>query len=95
MDRIEFEESAYLAHTLGKFSGQDLSHEERHAAFMLACTLPNSAVIRDFMSAADEAKVVAAGLPGEIARTLAPLVARLEIGLPYAGKFASLFERRD
>ncbi|BCF95371.1 hypothetical protein [Paraburkholderia largidicola] len=95
MESTEFEASEYLAHTLGKFSGRGLSEEERHAAFVLTGTLPNSAVIRDFMAAADEPKVIAAGLPADIAHTLAPLIARLEISLPYAGKFASLFEQRD
>jgi len=93
MDNIEAEASEYLAHTLGKFTFRDLSDEERHAAFMLARTLPDRAVIKDFIAAASETEVIRAGLPAEVARTLAPLIVRLE-RIAYAARFSSLFETR-
>ena len=46
MDNIEAEATEYLAHTLGKFTFTKLTEEERHAAFMLVCTMPDGAVIK-------------------------------------------------
>ncbi|WP_156437340.1 MULTISPECIES: hypothetical protein [unclassified Burkholderia] len=94
IDQIEAEASEYLAHTLGKFTFTDLTDEERHAAFMLACTLPDRAVIKDFIVAASEAEVVRAGWPANVAQTLAPLVMRLD-SVSYAARSASLFETRN
>ncbi|MGR9587056.1 hypothetical protein [Pandoraea sputorum] len=94
MDQIEAEASEYLAHTLGKFTHTDLTKKERHAAFMLACTLPERAVIKDFIAAASATEVARAGLPVAVADTLAPLVLRLE-RVGYAARFASLFETRS
>ena len=94
MNQIEAEASEYLAHTLGKFTFTDLTDEERHAAFMLACTMPDRAVIKDFIVAASETEVVRAGLPASVAETLAPLVVRLE-SIAYAARFSSLFDRRS
>ncbi|CAE6969681.1 hypothetical protein [Paraburkholderia domus] len=94
MDNIETEATQYLEHTLGKFTFRDLTEEERHAAFMLACTLPDRAVIKDFIGAASEDEVVGAGLPVEVARALAPLVVRMG-SIAYAARFSSLFERRS
>lgn len=91
MGQIEAEASEYLAHTLGKFTFTELTDDERHAAFMLACTLPDRAVIKDFIVAASETEVVRAGLPASVAQTLAPLVVKLE-RIAYAARFASLFE---
>lgn len=79
---------------LGKFTFTDLTDEERHAAYMLACTLPDRAIIKDFIVAACETQVVRAGLPASVALTLAPLVVRLE-SVSYAARFASLFETRN
>ncbi|CAE6820973.1 hypothetical protein R70006_06195 [Paraburkholderia domus] len=93
MDNIQAEASERLAHTLGKFTFTNLTEEERHAAFMLACTLPDGAVIKDFIVAASEAEVDRVGLPAEVARTLAPLVVRLE-SIAFAARFSSLFEAR-
>ncbi|RQV01594.1 hypothetical protein DF039_36915 [Burkholderia cenocepacia] len=94
MGQIESEASEYLADTLGKFTFTELTDEERHAAFMLACTLPDRAVINDFIFAASETEVVRAGLPASVAQTLAPLAVRLE-SVAYAARFASLFEARN
>ena len=93
MDNIEAEASEYLAHTLGKFTFTNLTEDERHAAFTLACTLPDRALIEDFIAAASETEVIQVGLPAEVARTLAPLVVRLQ-SIAYAGRFSSLFETR-
>lgn len=93
MDSIEAEASEYLAHTLGKFTFTELTENERHAAFMLACTMPDRAVIKDFIVAASETEVVRAGLPAEVAHTLAPLIVRLG-SIAYAARFSSLFEKR-
>jgi hypothetical protein len=84
--------SEYLAYVLGKFSSGELSDQERHAAFMLLCTLPDNACIKDFIGAASQEQIEGAGLPGSVAVALAPLLVRLELNLPYAGRFASLFE---
>lgn len=94
MNQIEAEASEYLAHTLGKLTYRDLTEEERHAASMLACTLSDRAVIRDFIAAASETEVTRAGLPIDVAQTLAPLVVRLE-SIGYAASFASLFQTRS
>ncbi|MFM0610206.1 hypothetical protein PQR05_37505 [Paraburkholderia sediminicola] len=94
MDKIEAEASEYLARTLGKFTFTDLSDEERHAAFMLACTLPDRAVIKDFIAAASETEVTRAGLPATVSQTLAPLVVKLA-SIAYAARFSSLFETRS
>ncbi len=94
MEEIEFEASEYLAHTLEKFTGAPLSVEERHPAFMLACTMPNRSVVRDFIEAASEANVVEVGLSVDVARILAPLVDRLG-SVAYAARFASIIESRD
>ena len=94
MDKIEAEASEYLAHTLGKFTFTELNDEERHAAFLLACTLPDRAVIKDFIAAASETEVARAGLPRTVAQTLAPLVVRLE-SIAYAARFSSLFDTRS
>lgn len=91
MKQVDADASGYLAHTLGKFTFTSLSDEEREAAFMLACTLPDRAVIKDFIVAASEAEVARAGLPVSVAKTLAPLVARLG-NIAYAARYSSLFE---
>lgn len=50
---------------------------------MLASTLPDRAVIKDFIAAASETEVARAGLPIAVAQTLALLVIRLEsMGYP-------------
>lgn len=89
---FENEASQYLTHVLGKFSAGELSEAESRAAFRLLCRLPDSACIKDFMRAAEKEQVDRAGLPSSVAEELAPLVIRLESNLPYAGRFASLFE---
>lgn len=89
---IEKKASRFLTELLGKFAGIDLTDEESQAASMLLCTLPDSACIKDFIKAARSEEVERAGLPSNIAEVLAPLVTRLELNLPYAGRFASLFE---
>lgn len=84
----------YLAHTLGKLARVDLTDEERDAAFRLACQLPCTATVRDFMDACDDANAIVLAIPAETIQTLGPLVAALRQGISYAGKFASLFEKQ-
>jgi hypothetical protein len=91
---VEKDAFQYLAYVLSKFSGGDLSDEERHSAFMLLCTLPDSACVKDFIKAANQEEVERAGLPSKVAEVLGPLLIRLEHHLPYAGRFASLFKSR-
>jgi hypothetical protein len=87
---VQFE---YLAYVLGKFSGRDLEEEEKSAAFQLLSALPKTACIKDFIKAAANDEIERSGLSVAIAETLQPLLVRLELNLPYAGRFASLFAR--
>ncbi|CAG9191231.1 hypothetical protein PSP6_1010003 [Paraburkholderia tropica] len=94
MDKIEKEASQWLTDYLGKLSGVELTEPERHAAFQLLCTLPDSACLKDFVAAASAAKVKQAGLPESVALHLVSLVARLEQHLSSDG-LSSLFESRS
>ena len=86
-DALEF-----MAHTLQVFTQVELSVEERTAAFTLLRALPQDTLIKDLITAASPEEVARRGLPASIAETLKPLLSRLELSLPYAGRFASLLE---
>ncbi|KVE27594.1 hypothetical protein WS67_11285 [Burkholderia singularis] len=57
----------WITDYLGKLSGVELTEPERHAAFQLLCTLPDSACVKDFVAAASAAKVKQVGLPESVA----------------------------
>ncbi|MDR5748909.1 hypothetical protein QCE73_37695 [Caballeronia sp. LZ029] len=94
MSQTASQASEHLAHTLGKFIFRDLSEEECRAALALAGSLPDGAVIKDFIVAASEKEVARAGLPAQVAQTLAPLVMSLG-SIAYAARFSPLFDVRS
>lgn len=91
METIEKEASQFLTDFLGKLAGVELAEAERHAAFQLLCTLPDSACLKDFIEAASHERVTEAGLAGSVAQHLAPLVTKLAPHVYSEGR-SSLFE---
>jgi len=95
MDTLEMEASQWLTDYLGQLAGAELSEAERHAAFMLICTLPNDTTLKGFVEAADVTRVKQAGLPESVAQNLAPLVDRLKKRVADEGWFGKFFESTE
>lgn len=88
---LEAEASNYLIGTLEQVAGMTLSTEQKHAAFQVLCTLPDSCTLADFVAACDPKAIATVALNPTVASLLAPVAGLLARRLNSSNSRLSLF----